>query len=312
MKTMPPKLESWLKEANALTEKMLSGGYRATPINTREGLANLTKAFVTKIPDIAWVQDDYICTQHYNLPVRIYHPVPEKALPVVIYFHGGGHMAGSVTVYDPVCRKIAKASGHIVVAVEYRLAPECPYPAGVTDALNAVKYVWPTLDGRGLKYEKTLSIAGDSAGGALAATVSGVTQFDAGISIKKQVLIYPGLDYTTSLPSIDANGTGYVLSKGKILWYYDAYFQNQENRKAASPLHWESTGSLPSTLVISAEFCPLRDENILYVEKLKATGVPVEHTDFAGMVHPFVNLEDLAPEECGRLYETIGDFLKKA
>ncbi len=310
MRTLHPNLVPWLKGFNVLVARLIEAGFQASPINAREGLASLTRKNISRIPRIAWVQDDYVFTPGYNVPVRIYHPDPDTSLPVLIYYHGGGHMAGSVTVYDPICRKLAEATQHIVVAPEYRLAPECPYPAGLVDACNVAKYLWPTLERRGLCCQRRLSLGGDSAGGALAASVSGKAQYDAGVSIEKQVLIYPSLDYTLNTASIEENAVGYLLEKDKVVWYFDSYFANGEDRKSASPLFWEVGTGFPETLVITAEFCPLRDEGILYFEKLHSAGLTVKHLHFSDMIHTFINLEDVVPETCARLYQEIGTFLQ--
>ena len=309
MRRLDPQLEGLLKKSNALVATLVAGGYKPTPISAREALAGLTWTCVKNIPAVAWVQDDYVDTPGYRVPVRIYHPEPEKALPVLAYFHGGGHMAGSVSVYDPICRKLALATHHIVVAPEYRLAPECPYPAGVTDAWGVVKHLWRTLDDRKLRYQRLLSIGGDSGGGAMTATVTGRAQFDASLDIRRQVMIYPSLDYTLSFPSIEENGTGYLLEKERVAWYFDAYFQHGEDRKAASPLFWEFTPRLPETMIVTAEFCPLRDEGVAYVEKARAAGVQVRHLHMPDMIHAFINMEDLVPEACSTMYRAIGEFL---
>lgn len=309
MRQLHPQLEDWLKKSNALMATLVAGGYKATPVNTREGLAALTRVYVKDVPAVSWVQDDYVDTPVYRVPVRIYHPKPEEALPVLVYFHGGGHMAGSVSVYDPICRKLALAANHIVVAPEYRLAPECPYPAGITDGLGVVKYLWRTLDDRGLRYRRQLSVGGDSGGGAMTATVTGRAQFDASLDIRRQVMIYPSLDYTMSTPSIEENAVGYLLEKEKVAWYFDSYFQHGEDRKAASPLFWDYTTRLPETLIVTAEFCPLRDEGLAYLEKAKAAGVPVRHLHMPDMIHAFINMEDLVPEACRAMYGVIGEFL---
>jgi acetyl esterase len=288
---------------------LLETGFKQTPTNTREGLANLTMLLVTDRTEISLVQDDLVNAPDYAIPVRIYHPTPDASIPVLIYYHGGGHMAGSVAVYDPICRKIAHASEHIVVSVDYRLAPECPYPLGVNDAYNVVKNIWATLDGRDLKYQRHLSIAGDSAGGALCATVAHISQHDERIDIRRQALIYPSLDYTLTSDSIEENAEGYLLVKERIKWYFDNYFQKGENRKSASPLYMEFTNQLPETLVITAEFCPLRNEGIAYVEKVKSTGLYVEHLHFDNMIHAFLNLENLVKDECETVYRRIGKFL---
>lgn len=312
MRTVSPKLEPWLNNVNKLLERLLADGFKATPTNAREGLANLTRGLTTQVPEVAWIKDDLIPGAPYRVPVRIYHPAPGRELPGLVYFHGGGHMAGSVTVYDPLCRKLALATNHIVVAPEYRLAPECPYPAAVHDAWNTVKGVWDVLERRGLKYARQLSIAGDSGGGALCATVAHLAQFDASLAIRRQAMIYPSLDYTLAGDSIDENATGFLLQKEKICWYFDNYFQRGENRKAASPLHMEFTPRLPETLVVTAEFCPLRDEGTAYANKVKEAGVAAEQLHFDTMIHTFMNMEDLVPDECASVYRRIGEFFNRA
>lgn len=311
MRSVSPKLEPWLIDFNKLLERLLADGFKATPTNAREGLARLTSGLVTDIPDMTCIRDDMIHNAQYDVPVRIYHPDPDTELPVLVYFHGGGHMGGSVTVYDPICRKMALATNHIVVAPDYRLAPECPYPAAVNDAYNTVKGVWKVLDDRGLNYAPQLSIAGDSAGGALCATVAHMAQHDAGLEIKRQAMIYPSLDYTMDRDSIDENARGFLLQKDKILWYFDQYFQNGENRKAASPLYMDFTHRLPETLVITAEFCPLRDEGIAYANMVKAAGLYSEQLHFKEMIHTFMNMENLVMEECDTVYKKIDEFLNR-
>jgi len=309
MREVSPKLRPWLENFNILLTGLLADGFKPTPINAREGLTNLTKGMVTDIPDIAWCQDDFIRGNEYDVPVRIYHPKPSTALPVLVYLHGGGHMVGSVTVYDPICRKMAMATQHIVVSVDYRLAPECPYPAAVNDTYSAVKGVWQTLKERQLTFQHRLSIAGDSAGGALCATVAHLSQFDNSIAIHRQALIYPSLDYTMCFKSLEQNGVGYLLQKEKIGWYFDSYFQHSENRKTVSPLHMEFSGQLPESMLITSEFCPLRDEGFAYIEKIRQAGVEAEHLHFDGMIHAFLNLENLVKEECETVYQSIADFL---
>jgi acetyl esterase/lipase len=198
----------------------------------------------------------------------------------------------------------------VVVSADYRLAPECPFPAGLNDAYGVVRNLWPVLEARKIAFRPEMSLIGDSAGGALVASVMGRAQFDPGVSLKRAVLIYPGLDYTLSFPSIEENAVGFLLQKSKIVWYYDLYLQNGENRKSISPIFGDFTARMPETFMISAEFCPLRDENIAYLEKLKAAGVKTRHRHFADMTHTFLNLESLVREECQQVYDEIADFLR--
>ena len=127
MHQLDPALAAWLEEYNRELADLVAKGYKATAIGAREALANLTRQMVTPGPDIAWVNDELVAGRDYTVPVRIYHPDPKRPLPVLVFFHGGGHMVGSVSVYDPICRRLAAASRHVVVSAEYRRSPESPY-----------------------------------------------------------------------------------------------------------------------------------------------------------------------------------------
>lgn len=309
MRKLSPKLRVWLEEYNNLMTKLKESGFKQTPTNAREGLANLTRSLVTDRPQVAWIQDDLVAGEDFEVPVRIFHPQPDSPLPVLLHFHGGGHMAGSISVYDTICRKIALATNHIVVSSDYRRSPECPYPAGISDAVSVAKNVYNTLNRRELRYIPQLSLIGDSAGGAICATVSHMLQQDDAVNIEQQILIYPSLDYTMGTKSITQNGQGYLLHKEKIEWFFDNYFRNNENRKKAAPLYMEFSHRLPRSLVITAEFCPLRDEGFRYVEKLIDAGVSAQHLHFDDMIHAFMNMEDIAKEQCAKLYREISKFL---
>ncbi|WP_102868172.1 alpha/beta hydrolase [Pseudovibrio exalbescens] len=309
MREVSPKLVPFLEQFNETVAKLVASGFKANATNAREGLANLTKTYATESVDVALVQDDLIYAEGYNVPVRIFNPAPDEELPVLVYYHGGGHMAGSVTVYDPIYRKLAVNTKHIVVAPEYRLAPENPYPAGEQDAYATLQGVWETLDRRGMKYRRELSVGGDSAGGALATAVSHVAQFDVNVDIKKQLLVYPCTDYTMDTPSYTENAVGYLLHTAKCAWYFDNYFKKGECRKSASTLFKDFTAHLPETFVVTAEFCPLRDEGKLYYEKVKGAGVRAEHLHFDDMTHTFLNMEDLVKDECELVYSKMNEFL---
>ena len=311
MHAVSPKLTDWLFQLNQLVRRLQESGYKPTAIGARAALANVTRALVSPGPDIAWVNDEIVHGRDYSVPVRIYHPAPDEARPVLLFLHGGGHTAGSVSVYDPISRRLAAATGHVVVVPEYRLAPENPYPAALHDVYAVARGVVAALEARGLPYVRQLALAGDAAGGALAATVSARAQHDTALQIAAQVLIYPSLDYSMSLPSITENGEGYFLNSDRIAWYFDNYFQRGEDRMAASPLHMTVTPRMPAALVISAGFDPLRDEALRYLDKLQAAGVLSEHLHFADLVHAFLNMEQLVAEECGQTYRHIAAFLTR-
>ena len=310
--SIPAPLLNLLDKLGHMQRRAIERGFQITVTNVRESLFSLTRTFVTKIPSIPLVIDSVIQGRDYPVPIRIYHPDPDRPLPVALFVHGGGHVAGSVDLYDPLVRKLAAVTNRVMVSIEYRRAPEYPYPAGLEDTLVCAGKVFPALTALSLPHEHSLAVVGDSGGGALCATVSQISQFNPGLCIEKQVLIYPSLDYTLSHPSVDENAEGYLLEREKILWMFETYLQHAEDRRAISPLFMEVTSSYPATLVITAGFDPLRDEGIHYVNILKDAGIDTAHLHLPGMVHAFLNLEDLAEAACMQTYEAIGKFLGAA
>lgn len=309
MPELHQKLQDFLASLNANLKKREGSGFKATPVNMRESMANLNRLMLKERPFIKKIWDDLLPSSLYKVPVRIFHPEPSEKRPVLLHFHGGGHVTSGILEYDPILRKLASATGHVVVGVEYRLAPECPYPAGIEDAYTALAGILPLLEARGIAHKKEISLVGDSAGGAMAASLIEKIQGNTDIPLKRAVLIYPGLDYTLSFSSIKENGKGYFLERESILWFYEQYLQKGEDPKAISPLWGKITNNFPEIFLVSAEFCPLRDENFAYLEKLRNAGVSIKHLHFDGMIHAFMNMEKLVPEECARLYHEIALFL---
>ncbi|MDR2727460.1 MAG: alpha/beta hydrolase [Deltaproteobacteria bacterium] len=291
--------------------ELLAKGYKPTPVNSREALANLTGAMVTEIVEVPQIYDDIVPARGYCVPVRIYNPNPAEALPVLMNFHGGGFMVGSVSVYDALSRKLAMRTQHIVAAVEYRLAPECPYPAGMIDGYNATRHIWSVLDARGIRHRRELSMFGDSAGGGMCAYIAARAQHDRDMDIKSQILLYPGLDFTMGTESMRQLGNNYFLTTTRIRYYYENLFQHNEDRYAESPLHGFFGKGMPPTLVITAGYDPLKDEGRLYAEKTQAAGVPTEYVCMENMIHAFMNMEKLAAEETETLYALVRKFLEK-
>ncbi|MCH8551239.1 MAG: alpha/beta hydrolase [Natronospirillum sp.] len=312
MTSLNAQLEDWLLRLNRLVAQQRAQGSTPTAVNAREGLANMTATLVTDRPELPRVVDALVEGGDYPVPVRIYDPSPEQTKSVCLYIHGGGHTAGGITVYDPICRKLAAASQRLVVSVEYRLAPECPYPMGLEDCLNVVRHLWPTLDEKGCRYRPELAVAGDSGGGAMTATLTAMLQDEPEPPIHQQILIYPNLDYTLSFPSIHELASGYLLERERIRWYYDQYFQQGEDRAAASPLRMPITRGLPETLIITAGYCPLKDEGIAYRDALQQAGVSCEHRHFPALLHAFLNMEDLVVGECAEAYLAMADFMRRS
>lgn len=314
MKELKQSLKNYLHEMNdILMPKMVEAGYRINPINMRENAAIGTENFCRNRPEIAKVIDSYALNNiGFDVPVRVFNPNPDKALPIFIYLHGGGHMLGSVSVYDPVYRRIADEANVIVVATEYRLAPENPYPAGEIDTKSTLYSVYDILDDLGFPYKKEIYVGGDSGGGALTACLIRDVQHE-DFDIKGQILIYPSLDYTMSFPSYDkeVNGEGYLLTTEQVKWFFDHYFTHYENRRQVSPIFGEISKDMPRTLIFTAEFCPLRDESYRYIGRLEDVDVEVEHIHFDNMIHGYMNLESLCQEEVDATYQAIAEFVNK-
>ena len=303
-------LQQWLEQYNQTLAHWQSQGNTFTPALVRESLATMTRTYVTDIPAMSLVIDDTVENKGYPVPVRIFHPDQDASLEVAVFLHGGGHMAGSIEVYDPIIRKIALSSQRIVMAADYRLAPEHPYPIGIDDGAAVIDNCLAVLSRLGLNYLPTVALVGDSAGGAMSATLAHRYQNTTKQTIDKLVLIYPSLDYSLQSPSTDLFGIGYLLEKDKIQWYFDHYFSNNEDREIASPIHMEITPAFPETMVITAGLCPLHDEGVHYANRLKKHAIATRHIDFEDTVHAFLNLENLVPDICRSCYQELGAFLQ--
>ena len=301
-------LKPFISNVNQLIHQAKIDNIVPTPELARERLAMLS-ALVTQIPELSYVADQLITANEQSVPVRVYSPAPEQALPVLIYYHGGGHMCGDIELYEPMCRKIAIAGNCIVVSVNYRLAPEFPYPCGLQDAQLVLENINQALNA--VRHTEQLMIAGDSAGGAICTSLVMQPATTANRTIAKQILIYPSVDYTLSHPSIDENGQGFFLEKARIQWYFEHYFQHGEEPRSVSPLFNPINQCSPSTLIIVAGCDPLRDEALAYAAKLKQAKVPVQVEHYPNMIHAFMNIEDIVPNECAMLFQQIGTFIQQ-
>ena len=314
--------QRWQQEHGSLTQTppaLLADFLAAQPRNpnlcydtlsSRAGLAALTKANVSTSEPMAAIINTEVDTGERRIPVRIYRPALTGEPKVVVFIHGGGHLSGSVEVYDPVARHLAMATGNIVVSVDYRLAPENPYPAGLSDAKAVIENVWSLLESQHIPYSRQLTLIGDSGGGAFSATLAAYFSREQPGFIHRLVLIYPSLDYTLNWPSVQENGTGKLLDESKIRWYFQQYFRNGEDRKQTSPLYLPLSQDFPPTLVVSGGLDPLRDEDFAFVARLQAERIPVQQVHFPGMTHAYLMLEDKVPQEAKATYLAIGEFVR--
>ena len=255
--------------------------------------------------DMAAVADRSCPGPACDVPVRVYVPVDEPGpRPVLVYFHGGGWVIGDLETHDSTVRKLAAASGVTVVSVDYRLAPEDPFPAAVDDCLAAVRWVVDNAGDLGVDPSR-LAVGGDSAGGNLAAVAAGRLRDD-GVPVAFQLLVYPVTDGTMGLPSYDENAEGYFLTRDTMAWFWDHYVGGEHRTNPlASPLHApdEALAGLPPALVITAEFDPLRDEGEAYGARLAGAGVATTTTRYDGVIHGFFQMSDMIPEGAAAIDE---------
>ena len=226
------------------------------------------------------------------VPVRIYRPQPQGPHPLVLYFHGGGWVIGDLDTADAACRDLCETAGCVVASVDYRLAPEHRFPAAVDDCYAALE--WVAANGDQLGGNGRLAVAGESAGGNLAAVLCLKARDEAvlkgsGPQIDFQLLLYPVVDHDLSRPSYVDNGAGYILETPTMRWFWDHYCPDSASRSHpyASPLKAADHSGLPPALVMTAEFDPLRDEGNLYAETLAAAGTQAEAVCCDGLVHDF-------------------------
>jgi acetyl esterase len=265
---------------------------------------------------VAKVEDFNIPGPAGKIPVRLYVPHTEDPLPitapVLVYYHGGGFVAGDLESHDTLLRALANRARCIVVSVAYRLAPENPYPAGNDDAWTALTWVADHASEIGADRQR-LAVGGDSAGGLLAAWVAQKAAKN-GPRVRLQMLLYPNLDATTSKPSWKELGTGaYFVSHAQMIEWYDAYLPLGTNREdpRVSPLFATDLAGVAPALIITADHDPLHDEGDEYAVKLKAANVAVDHTCWPGMVHGLASIAGVL--DAGKvLIDQIGAALRKA
>jgi acetyl esterase len=238
---------------------------------------------------VARVKDHRVPGQGGEIPLRLYHPGGDEPLPAVVFFHGGGWVVGNIETHDGYCRALAHAAGVIVASVDYRLAPEHPFPAGVEDAYAATCWVAKHASQLGAD-PKRLVVAGDSAGGNLAAAVALMARDRGGPTLALQLLIYPITDCNFETPSYRDNAEGYFLTRETMIWFWKHYLPSEADRRQAyaSPLRAASLRGLPPALVLTAEYDPLRDEGEAYAQRLTDAGVSTKLIRYDGMIHGFV------------------------
>lgn len=262
---------------------------RSLPRARRE-LEVRAAAFAPRVPALAAVESLQLRGPAGGIAARLYRPRPDPgAQPALIYYHGGGWTLGSLDSHDGICRALAVGVGCVVISVDYRLAPEHRFPAAVEDAEAAFRAAWEDAARLGVDPSR-IAVGGDSAGGNLAAVVAQRTR-EGGPRPRFQLLIYPAVDMTMSMPSIQSLGHGYALERDEMEWFRSQYVPPGTDLRdpRVSPLHAADLRGLPPAFVMTAGFDPLRDEGDAYAARLREAGVAVRHVCYGPLVHGFLN-----------------------
>lgn len=245
------------------------------------------------------------------VPARLYLPTPELT-GIIVFLHGGGWVLGCVDDYDALCRTLARASGCAVLAPDYRLAPEHPYPAGLQDCEDVIRWLAQNRVALGLPAAAPLVLAGDSAGGNLATVAARRLAGQVGIAL--QVLLYPVTDCDFDRSSYRAHGQGLPLTARDMAWFFDHYTAGEDPADPAiSPLRARDTATQPPAIVVTAEYDVLADEGRAYADQLAASGTSVRFRELPGLTHGFArlhNLLDVVGQEIDRIGSEIATALQ--
>jgi acetyl esterase len=242
------------------------------------------------------------------LAARRYVPEGAARRPVAVFFHGGGYVKGGIEESDAFCRRLAHTTGHAVLAVAYRLAPEHRFPAALEDACAATRWAFARAAALGGR-PGSVVVAGESAGGNLAAVTTMLARDRGGPRIARQVLLQPVVDFSLSCPSIAMAAEDCLVPRADLAWYYRTYYDGDPRDPRVSPLWADDLSGLPPALIIAAEHDSLRDEAQAYAERLQAAGVEVRYACYPGMVHGFLQMAGLV-EEAQQAIDAIGDFVR--
>jgi acetyl esterase len=278
-------------QIQALLEK--GTGVPAThtlPVDVARAQYEARIALMAPPADLAAVSEQTIDGPGGPLRIRSYTPQGTGPFPLLVFFHGSGFVLCSLDTHDGMCRNLCAGVGCVVASVDYRLAPEHKFPAGINDCLHATR--WAAAHAAELGADPArVAVAGDSAGANMAAVTALRLRNAGGPALCGQLLLYPVTDYyTPGTPSYQENAEGYGLTRDTMKWFWDHYLNDASEgaHPHASPLRATDLPGLPPTLIITAEYDPLRDEGELYAEKLKAAGVSVAISRYSGVNHGFM------------------------
>jgi len=282
---------------------------KISPMEARRQYREVRATLRPPAPHLAEIRDLKADGKGGPIPLRLYRPA-EGVLPAFVFFHGGGWVVGDLDTHDVVCRQIARDAGAVVIAVDYRLAPENPFPAASDDAWSATTWIAAHADQLGIDAAR-IAVGGDSAGGGLATVVALMARDSRKLRLALQVLVYPVVDLRAESVSYSKYAEGYLLTRAAMQWYIAQYAPTPQavNDWHASPLLAPWVHGVAPALILTAELDPLIDEGEAYARRLRGARVPVDYQVVPGMVHGFLTMGGKV-DAANRSIEIIASALK--
>jgi acetyl esterase len=283
-----------------------------TVMQARQTAATAFASLQGEPEDVAAVADRFVTGPTADIPVRIYTPQGHGPFPALVYFHGSGWVILNIDACDTAVRALANRTRCVVVSVNYQKAPEHKFPVPFDDAFAATRWVVDHASELGIDPE-LVGVAGDSAGGNLAAAVCLKARDEGAPALAYQLLVYPATDYGWDKPSAIENEEGYLLQRASMRWFWGHYLTSDSEgaNPYVSPLRAPSLAGLPPAFVITAEFDPLRDDGRLYADRLHEAGVPVKYRCYDGMIHGFFWMLG-ALDQARSLMNEVGQEVRQA
>jgi acetyl esterase len=293
---LDPQVKAFLDQASAMPRPKMWD----MPLSmSRHSFAQMMTMMGPHDVPVGKIQNITIPGPAGDIRARVYAPIAGggESLPAMVFFHGGGFVVGDLDTHDGLCRLIAHEGGFVVVAVDYRLAPENKWPAPLDDAIAATRWIFTNAPSLGIDAGR-IAIGGDSAGGHLAACVTQAIKASGGLKLAFQLLLFPGTEFTTDTGSMNRYAVGYLMEKQTIEWFYSQVLPEDADRLSpkVSPLLSKDFSGLPPAYIMLGGYDPLHDEGLAYAEKLKAAGVKVTVADYSDMVHCFIYLQSVLPQ----------------